>query len=111
MKNVKAKFPFGDCVKAKFARQSCRSRWSDTTWLANSWRSTSYDVCQVAAHFSVRRKLVFACTDVTDGSNSVCPPASPEVIGASEGVVRRWRTHSSNTNGMSRNAAHCDSGS
>ena len=70
-----AKLPFGDCVKPKIARQSCRSRCSDTMWLANSWCSTSYVVCHDAAHFCVRLKLMLLLIDVVGGMLYAGPPA------------------------------------
>ena len=74
MKKLKAKLPFGACVNAKVAFQSCSSRWSDTTCEANSRFRKSYVVLHWAAHFGVIPKLVFDCSVVIAGVRKSWPP-------------------------------------
>src|SRR5688572_6178832 len=68
MKKLNAKFPNGERLKPKVARQSWRSRCKVTLWSAKSAVSKSYDVLHCAAHFGVRLNEKFPRMEDCGGS-------------------------------------------
>src|SRR5919204_163681 len=75
--------------------------------------TTSYVVCQLAAHFGVRWKLMLDPSDMTGGVRKTDPPRVGDVIGDSvEGCVSAACTHSLYAIGFTRrNASQRTAGS
>src|SRR3954464_10474466 len=96
-KKLNAKLPFGDCVKANTARQSCSSRCRLPTLLAKLLRTRSYVVFHCAAHFCVRWNDVFACSDCVGGCRKIAPPyvVTPVGVVPAGGAVFACAIHSS----------------
>src|SRR5262245_3330664 len=95
MWKLNVKLPFGARMKANVASQSCSSRLSENTWLANSLRVKSYVVAHCADHFSVmlneRLDCAFCCGGVT---KNVPPPVvdcpAPPLSVVFERCCRHW---------------------